>query len=154
MVTWKLRLCSRMFFMPAGDWSLLRQVECSTADLAGLAWSPSRDWCAGIFSLSRNLQYGTFSRFIRVLTIRRRPVFKIFLQIAFDFLYKLIGILNIVCPFAFVISLLSHNFFPFSLPVSSCKLIWSFLFVTRYLLYLALYTTVFLIPCIFSDQWN
>ncbi len=30
--------------LPAGDWSLLRQVECSTADLAGLAWSPSRDW--------------------------------------------------------------------------------------------------------------
>jgi hypothetical protein len=59
-VTLQLALEAKAVFMPAGDWSLLRQVECSTADLAGLAWSPSRDWSAGIFPLFQSVQYRTF----------------------------------------------------------------------------------------------
>lgn len=68
-----------------GGWSLLRQVECATADLAGLSWSPSRDcfvvWDSPlayrlqVFSLDgrEELDYSAYEHQLGVKTVRWSP---------------------------------------------------------------------------------
>lgn len=71
--------------LSASDWSLLRQIECATADLAGLAWSPGRDcfvvWDSPlayrlqVFTLDgrEELDYSAYDHQLGVKTVQWSP---------------------------------------------------------------------------------